>query len=442
MTIVDTDPGTAAASAASSADAVAGAVETTDRIASHLHPAGSFDVAAHPRPSGREEVWRFTPLKRVQSLFDALPTEDGALDVAVSVPEGVEAGTLAPGEGVRGSVLTPTDGPAANASAGTPQGLHLRIPAEHEATAPLTVTLTGQGAGRRSNAHTVIEAGAFSKATVVLRHEGSGVHAGNVEVVVGDGASLTVVSIQDWADDAVHAGQHEAQVGRDASYKHVVVSFGGNLVRLHSNVSYAGPGAESEMFGLYFADAGQHLEHRLFVDHNAPRTRSDVDYRGALQGRGAHTVWIGDVLIRKVAEGIETYESNRNLVLTDGCRADSVPNLEIETGEIAGAGHASTTGRFDDEQLFYLRSRGIEEAEARRLVVHGFFADIIRKVGVPEVEAQLLAAVEAELAVNVGIPLGTGSTDLPTPGPDGAGTADGAPAPVHEETVTEAGRIG
>jgi Fe-S cluster assembly protein SufD len=308
-------------------------------------------------------------------------------------------------------VLTPTDGPAATASAGSPEGLHLRIPAEYEATEALTVTLTGQGAGRRSNAHHVIEAGAFSKATVVLRHQGSAVHTGNVEVLVGDGAQLTVVSIQDWDDDAVHAGQHEARVGRDANYKHVVVSFGGDLVRLHSNVSYAGPGGESHLFGLYFADADQHLEHRLFVDHDAPRTRSDVDYRGALQGRGAHTVWIGDVLIRKVAEGIETYESNRNLVLTDGCRADSVPNLEIETGEIAGAGHASTTGRFDDEQLFYLRSRGIDEAEARRLVVHGFFADIIRKVGVADVERQLLEAVEAELAVNVGIPLGTGSTE-------------------------------
>ncbi|MGI3785700.1 MAG: SufB/SufD family protein, partial [Janthinobacterium lividum] len=167
---------------------------------------------------------------------------------------------------------------------------------------------------------------------------------------------------------------------------------------------YDGPGGEIEQLGLYFVDADQHLEHRLFVDHNAPRTTSNVDYRGALQGAGAHSVWVGDVLIRKVAEGITTYESNRNLVLTDGCRADSVPNLEIETGEIAGAGHASTTGRFDDEQLFYLRSRGIDEVEARRLVVHGFFADIIRRIGVPSVEDRLLAAVEEELAVNVGAP--------------------------------------
>ena len=126
-----------------------------------------------------------------------------------------------------------------------------------------------------------------------------------------------------------------------------------------------------------------------------------MTYKGALQGEGAHTVWIGNVLIRKVAEGIETYEENRNLVLSDGCQADSVPNLEIETGEIAGAGHASATGRFDDEQLFYLRSRGVSEVEARRLVVHGFFNDLIRKVGVPALQERLMATVEDELAKNV-----------------------------------------
>jgi Fe-S cluster assembly protein SufD len=187
------------------------------------------------------------------------------------------------------------------------------------------------------------------------------------------------------------------------------VSFGGDLVRMSTSVAYDGPGGTAELLGLYFADAGQHLEHRLFIDHNAPRTRSNVDYKGALQGHGAHAVWIGDVLIRKVAEGIETYESNRNLVLTDGCQADSVPNLEIETGEIVGAGHASTTGRFDDQQLFYLQSRGIPEEEARRLVVHGFFADIIKKIGVPQMEARLLETVEAELEKNVGAPAAVGA---------------------------------
>jgi Fe-S cluster assembly protein SufD len=200
----------------------------------------------------------------------------------------------------------------------------------------------------------------------------------------------------------VHHTHHHGRVGRDATLRHVAVAFGGDVVRMNTSVEYDGPGGEAELLGLYFADAGQHLEHRLFLDHNAPRTKSNVDYKGALQGKGAHSVWIGDVLIRKIAEGIETYESNRNLVLTDGCQADSVPNLEIETGEILGAGHASTTGRFDDQQLFYLQSRGIEEDEARRLVVHGFFADIIKKIGVPQIEERLLNTVEAELEKNVG----------------------------------------
>jgi Fe-S cluster assembly protein SufD len=177
-----------------------------------------------------------------------------------------------------------------------------------------------------------------------------------------------------------------------------VVSLGGDLVRLVSNVQYAGPGGSADLYGVYFADETQHLEHRLFVDHNAPRTRSNVDYRGALQGKGARAVWIGDVLIRKVAEGIETYEQNRNLVLTDGCHADSVPNLEIETGEIEGAGHASATGRFDDLQLFYLQSRGINEDEAKRLVVRGFFADIIREIPLGDLRDEITAAIEEELA--------------------------------------------
>ena len=276
------------------------------------------------------------------------------------------------------------------------------VPAELEVAEPIMVDLDGKDVSVTEAGHIALRFGAFSKAVVVLNHTGSASMAQVVEVAVGDGAQVSVISLQDWADDVVHISHHEASVGRDASYRHVAISFGGDVVRMDSNVHYAGPGGEAEMLGLYFADAGQHLEHRLFVDHNAPKTRSNVDYKGALQGEGAHAVWIGDVLIRKVAEGIETYESNRNLVLTDGCRADSVPNLEIETGEIEGAGHASTTGRFDDQQLFYLQSRGIDADEARRLVVHGFFADIIKKIGVPALEQRLLETVEAELEKNVG----------------------------------------
>jgi Fe-S cluster assembly protein SufD len=204
--------------------------------------------------------------------------------------------------------------------------------------------------------------------------------------------------VHDWADDAVHVTAHHASLGRDATLRHTVVTLGGELVRVAPTVTFTDRGGDAELTGLYFADAGQHLEHRLFVDHAMPNCRSNVAYKGALQGEGAHTVWIGDVLIRAAAESTDTYELNRNLVLTDGARADSVPNLEIETGEIKGAGHASATGRFDDEQLFYLQARGIPEDQARRLVVRGFFHEILAKIAVASVRERLEAAIEAELA--------------------------------------------
>jgi Fe-S cluster assembly protein SufD len=310
--------------------------------------------------------------------------------------------TVGADDAVRGSSgHVPADRISARAWAAAKDATVVTVPAESILDEPTIVRYRGTSLDGASAGHLVVVAEPHSRATVVLTFEGSAVLADTVEIVVGDGAHLTVVSVQDWADDAVHHSTQHAQVGRDATLRHVAVSFGGDLVRMNTSVEYDGPGGDAELLGLYFADAGQHLEHRLFVDHNAPKTRSNVDYKGALQGQGAHAVWIGDVLIRKVAEGIDTYESNRNLVLTDGCHADSVPNLEIETGEIAGAGHASTTGRFDDQQLFYLQSRGIHEDEARRLVVHGFFADIIRKIGVPQIEGKLLATVEAELEKNV-----------------------------------------
>jgi Fe-S cluster assembly protein SufD len=385
------------------ADNLAAALE---RVDSHLHPEGSFDLADHTVPTGREEIWRFTPLKRLRGLHDSAPLGGSAFEAVVDAPAGVLVDQLVgdAAETVRGtSGLIPIDRISARAWEAAQQTLSVRIPSELVADEPVFVTVKGTASegDEATAAHVVLTAEPFSKATVVVRFEGSMTLADNVEIVVGDGAQLTVVSIDDWADDAVHVGHRHAKVGRDATFKHVDVTFGGDVVRHDTTAEYAGPGGSVEMLGLYFADAGQYIEHRLFVDHTAPNTKSHVVYKGALQGEGAHTVWIGNVLIRKVAEGIETYEENRNLVLTDGCRADSVPNLEIETGEIEGAGHASATGRFDDEQLFYLRSRGIDEKEARRLVVHGFFNDLIRKIDVPELEESLFATVEAELAKTV-----------------------------------------
>ncbi|WP_446663567.1 Fe-S cluster assembly protein SufD [Flexivirga sp. B27] len=356
----------------------------------------SFDVADFPVPHGREEDWRFTPVDRLTGLLAEEPTQEGAVTVTVS-DESVVGEPLAAGEGVRGTALKPGDRASVLAHTGSAKALHLKLAADTEYDEPVRVQVHG-ATGKRSNGHVVVEAGANAKGLVILEHTGSGEHTANVEVVVGDGANLTVVSVQQWDDDALHLAQHEALVGRDAHYRHIAVTLGGAIVRINSNVKYDGPGGDATLLGVYFADAGQHLEHRTFIDHNAPHTNSLVTYKGALQGDSAHSVWVGDVLIRAEAEGIETYELNRNLVLTDGARADSVPNLEIETGEIAGAGHASSTGRFDDEQLFYLQARGIPEHEARRLVVRGFFADVVNKIGVPAVVDPLMDAIDEELA--------------------------------------------
>ena len=371
-------------------------------ISSHLHPVGSFDLADHAVPTGREEVWRFTPLKRLRGLHSDAPLGAGEVKVDIDAADGVDVSVVGSDHESRGtSGLVPPDRVSARAWDAADEVFLVDIGTEKVVEKPTTVTLTGLGVEEAAAGHVVVRIGAFSKATVVLRFDGSATLAENVEILVGDSANLTLVTIQDWADDAVHHSTQHARIGRDATLKHVAISFGGDVVRHDVTADYAGPGGSAEMLGLYFADAGQHLEHRLFIDHNAPRTKSNVVYKGALQGQGAHAVWIGNVLIRQEAEGIETYEENRNLVLTDGCQADSVPNLEIETGEIEGAGHASATGRFDDQQLFYLQSRGIPEEEARRLVVHGFFNDIVRKIGVPELEDSLMAAVEAELEKNV-----------------------------------------
>jgi Fe-S cluster assembly protein SufD len=247
-------------------------------------------------------------------------------------------------------------------------------------------------------ARVLIKVGSHAKATVIIENTGDTHIAEDLEIQVGPGANLTFISLQEWGSQTIHAGRHHATVDRDASFKSIVVTVGGNLVRLLPTVDFIAPGASCDLSGVYFATEGQFFEHRMFVDHKVPHAKSRVNYKGALAGDKAHTVWIGDVFIRAAAEGTDTYELNRNLLLSDGARADSVPNLEIETGEIVGAGHASTTGRFDDEQLFYLMSRGINMEDARRLVVRGFFNEIVAEIGIEEIQNRIMTRIDEELA--------------------------------------------
>jgi len=377
-----------------------GAITVGQPADARVSAAPSYDVADFPVPHGREEEWRFTPLERLRGLHDGTAEATGALRVEVTAPDGVTVQTVDRTDPRVGRAGKPVDRVAAQAFSSFEKASVVSIPKESILTEPVRIAVHGDGG--TVYGHQVIEVGAFAEAVVVIDHTGETTMAGNVEYLIGDGAKLTVVSVQDWDDSAVHVAQHTALIGRDATFKSVVVTLGGDLVRLHPRVVYGAPGGEAELYGLYFTDEGQHQEHRLFIDHDTPHCRSNVAYKGALQGQDAHAVWIGDVLIRAEAEGTDTYELNRNLVLTDGARVDSVPNLEIETGEIVGAGHASATGRFEDEQLFYLQSRGIRGDEARRLVVRGFFGELVQQIGVADLEERLMEKIDAELEASVG----------------------------------------
>lgn len=367
------------------------AVNVTDRLKSR-NPE-DFSI-----PSARDEEWRFTPLDKLRDLHTASPSSS-VLEVSVSAPASVTVETVGRDDARLGVAFEPVDRPSAAAWAGFDKATVITVGPEQVVSEPVMVSITGTGA--TGAGHIRIDVAPFAKATIVLDHQGTAVVSTNVEVTVGDSGELNLITVHDWDDDAVHLSHLQHKVGRDAVLKSTVVTLGGSVVRVVPAVQYAGPGGDATLTGLYFADGGQHLEHRTLIDHNQPNCKSNVIYKGALQGEEGNesrTVWFGDVLIRANAVGTDTYEMNRNLVLGDFARADSVPNLEIETGEIVGAGHASATGRFDDEQLFYLMSRGITEEDARKLVVRGFFAEIIDSLGVPSLADRLRESVERELA--------------------------------------------
>ena len=365
----------------------------------------SFDVNAFEVPGGRDELWRFTPLRRLRGLHDGLAQPDGQAVISVSEQTSVTVETVARGDSRLGVAGIPADRVAAQAFSSFTEATVVTVGRGWHTESPIEILVTGPGVGKAAYGHLQVHVEELAEAVVVIDLRGSGTYADNLEFVVADAARLTVVWVADWADDTVHVSAQHVRLGKDAVLRHVAITLGGDLVRMAATVRYDAPGGDAELLGLYFADSGQHLESRLLVDHSQPNCTSNVLYKGALQGDpesgkpDAHTVCVGDVLIRAEATGTDTFEVNRNLVLTDGARADSVPNLEIETGEIAGAGHASATGRFDDEQLFYLQARGIPEDQARRLVVRGFFGEIIAKIAVPEVRDRLTDAIEHELAI-------------------------------------------
>lgn len=345
-------------------------------------------------PTGREEAWRFTPLKRLRGLHDGQAVTGDRTTLN-------SLGTLASGVTFLREHLEPmaaSDDVIVNRIRDlSPDVAHLSIAANTHVDEAIFL---GRSAGALDSAEysrVRISLGVHSVATVVLENTGDTVLAEDLEIYLATGASLKFISLQEFDSQSVYAARHHAVIDKDAEFKSITVTVGGDVVRILPTVEFIAPGGSVELLGVYFATTGQFFEHRMHIDHAVPKAKSRVNFKGALAGRDAHTVWIGDVLIRAVAEGTDTYELNRNLLLSDGARADSVPNLEIETGEIVGAGHASTTGRFDDEQLFYLMSRGITLDNARRLVVRGFFNEIVSEIGIDDIQNRIMNRIDSEL---------------------------------------------
>ena len=366
----------------------------------------SFNVEDFEVPGGRDEVWRFVSLRRLRGLHNGQFAPQAPAQITVDAPSEVTVEQVALDDDRVTAAGAPVDRIAAQAWTSSENATLVSVPANVELNDTITITVTGAGADVTTFGTIVVETGANSGATVLVRYEGSGTHADNANWVIGEGSRVNAVIDAEWDLDAVHVGQQAIVVKRDATLRHHVATFGGEVVRISPRVSFEAPGGDAELTGVYFADAGQYIENRLLVDHGVPNCRSNVLYKGALQGDKAsglpeaRTCWVGDVLIRAEAQGTDTYETNRNLVLTDGARADAIPNLEIETGEIAGAGHAATVGRFDDDQLFYLRSRGIREEDATRLIIRGFFNEVLNQIPIESVREDLIARVAGELERN------------------------------------------
>ena len=361
----------------------------------------SFDLADFPVLTGEEEDWRFTPLHRLANLH--LPEGDDNLltgaapAVTVTDQDGVSIETVGRDDQRLGSFMVPDDRTSAVAWNSFSEATVVTIADNVNIEEPVRISVEGNSTDPAAQ-HIHVAIGANSKVNLVVNQTGKAVVSQNMEFAIGEGATANVTSIQAWDDETVHVGSQQASLGKDSTFKHVVITYGGSLVRLTPITRFAGEGATTNMYGLYFADAGQHMEHRIFIDHSTNNCTSDALYKGALQGKGARSVWVGDVLIRGNTSGTNSFEKNENLLLSEGAQADSIPNLEIETGIIDSGGHASSVGRFDEQQLFYLMARGIPEPLARKLIVRGFLNEIIQKIGIEDVEAAVTEVMEEEIA--------------------------------------------
>lgn len=279
-------------------------------------------------------------------------------------------------------------------------GTFVHVPDDVEVELPLQTLTYLDVDGAAIFPHTLIVVGRNASLTFIDRYAspdlGHVLSVAVVEIVVGDGARVRYASIQDWGRGVTHLGVQRARVGRDGEIRTLALGFGADLSRAESETVLAEPGGSSEMLGVFFADGDQHFDHRTLQDHVAPSCRSDLLYKGALRDR-SRAVYSGWVHVRPDAQKTDAMQTSRNVVLSEHAKADAIPNLEIEANDVR-CGHAASVGPVDDEAIFYLESRGIPRDEAERLIVTGFFQEVLDRVTIGEVREGAEAAIAAELS--------------------------------------------
>jgi Fe-S cluster assembly protein SufD len=275
-----------------------------------------------------------------------------------------------------------------------PGGALVSVPAGVVVSDPIVVLHWCEGEGEASFPHTLVVAGADSEVTVLERAgspETSHLVAGAVELVVGDSARVGYLSVQEHGSKTWSVATQRARVGVDGSLRSAAIALGGDYARLRSESLLAGKGAESNLLAVYFGDGGQMLDFRTLQDHAAPYTQSNLLFKGAVED-SARSVYSGMIRIREDARRAEAYQTNRNLVLTEGAGAESIPNLEILNNDVK-CSHASAVGSIDEDQLYYLESRGVPPEEAERLIVLGFFDDVLDRLPLRALTASLRRAI-------------------------------------------------
>jgi Fe-S cluster assembly protein SufD len=373
-----------------------------------------------PMPTTTDESWRFTDLRG----FDpesfaangaAAPTPaPGLLDIDVAAiahageggleieraPEGIRFELLEPDHPRLGELVGPDEKFSAHNAAVWKHGLLVEVPAGLELEQPLYVRVANNLDGGSLFWRLLVVAGAQSRFTLIEEYasaepELSGYTNSAVELFVEQGAKLEYVSLQNLSRETWHFASHHARVERDAELDWVTGGFGSKKGKVRIQNDLAGPGATSRVTGAYFSDGTQHLDYDTFQEHMAPSTTSDFAFKGALRDEST-CVWRGMIRVEKDAQKTNAYQENRNLLLSEKAHADSIPGLEILANDVRCT-HGATVGQVDREQLFYLMARGLPRSEAERLIVRGFFSEILDRIELEPVREALGAALEARI---------------------------------------------